>query len=77
MIEMTLDKLEKNSLNSLESQKNYSHGMTGERQWIIDWLESEQGENWSRDYHQKPFSMGLLTARTDNGGDVTDVLWYG
>lgn len=71
----------RNSSNSPDSQRNYSHGMTGGKPWdttnpVIQWLESPDGELWSKGKHRTPYGV-LMSVKDDlEYDDDPAYLWY-
>ena len=76
---------ERNSSISRDYPTNFSRGTNGERQWdttnIVDWLESPEGQEWSKEFHFKTGIDGnhiyyqLVSVKDDNRA-VDAILWY-
>lgn len=83
-IPMLQEQQETSSLSSLDSPKIYSHGTNGEKPWdttnpVVEWLESPEGEFWSRKrtHNSVSYMPPLVIIKDDGIGDWHAILWYG
>lgn len=71
----------RNFSNSPASRKNYSPGTTGGKPWdttnpVVAWLESPDGEYWSRGRHTPPRGALMSTKDDLEIDDDPAYLWY-
>lgn len=67
------EKPEMNSSTSPVFHKKCSRGKSGEKRWIIDWLESTEGERWSSQFHYPLAPEKLVTVKRQDGLPVCGV----
>lgn len=79
MTEMLSCQQERNSSISQDSQKTCSPGMNGAKPWdttnVIKWLESPDGEYWSRERNPDGHITFLISLKDDDG-IIESTLWH-